>query len=78
MMAQKRTDTRDAGRALREAGIRYERAFTDKRKTTGSRTKFWNVSNREKALIVVSEWFPGYRVEDTESRGGVVSVVVWR
>ena len=76
-MTQKRTDTRDAGRALRAAGIRYNRAFTDKRKTTGPRTKFFNVSDLH-ARYVIQEQFPECKVRVVESRGGTYSVVVWR
>ena len=77
-MTQKRTDTRDAGRALRAAGIRYDRAFTDRRKTTGPRTKFFNVSDHHYGWHVISAQFPECKVRVVESRGGTQSIVVWR
>ena len=75
----KRTDTRDAGNALRQAGIRYDRAFTDKRKTTGPRTKFYGIrADLPLARAIISECFPFCRVAVVEGKGGTQSVVVWR
>ena len=78
-MTQKRTDTRDAGRALRAAGIRYDRAYTDRRKTTGPRTKFYGIrADLPLARAIIQREFPFSRVVVVESRGGTQSIVVWR
>ena len=46
---------KEIGKAVRAAGITYGRVFSDKRKSTGYRTKFWYIfggGNKSKVAMI--------------------------
>ena len=64
---------KEIGKSVRANNIRYGRIFSDKRKTTGYRTKFWYVFGRQTcAVAVIAKSIGGSAIDVEISYGDVI------
>ena len=57
---------KEIGKAVRENNIRYGRVFSDKRKSTGYRTKFWWVfGGNTKEVVAIAKLIGGNAINVT-------------
>ena len=64
---------KEIGKAVRANNIRYGRVFSDKRKSTGYRTKFWYVFGRQTcAVAAIARSIGGGAINVEISYGDVI------